>query len=198
MHHAHIRNAEPLPAYKFPARRIRLWTLPYEYPTSTENAETNGACGADGTGSQVSVEGAFASVPRVVGKEPGFEEAVCDERGRVEESHPPGVQRRLIMRRCCRIRLWTAAVSCLKSQADRILANDTSSHGAWKPLFVRCGRSQKCDPPTTGPDGTEERLKLLPKILARQPRAVHQAQLVDASQFTLEALEQFLRGVIQV
>lgn len=52
--------------------------------------------------------------------------------------------------------------------------------------------------PTTGPDGNQKRLKSLSKILARQPSVVHEPEMVNASQFNFEALEQFLRGVVQV
>jgi hypothetical protein len=172
--------------------------FPMSTPTNTENTETNGACGQTVRARKSGLKVPSLQCRELLAKSQAFKKQSATSAEESKNRTPPGVQRRLIMRRCCRIRLWTAAVSCLKSQADQILANDTGSHGAWKPLFVRCGRSQEYHPPTTGPDGTQERLKLLPKILACQPRAVHQAQLVDASQFTLEALEQFLRGVIQV
>jgi hypothetical protein len=55
-----------------------------------------------------------------------------------------------------------------------------------------------CDSPTTGPDGNQKPLESLSKILGRQPSGVHQQEIVDASQFNFEALEQFLRGVVQV
>ena len=54
-----------------------------------------------------------------------------------------------------------------------------------------------CDAPATGPDGNQKRLESLCKILARQPSGIHQPEIVNASQFNLEALEQFLRGVVQ-
>ena len=55
-----------------------------------------------------------------------------------------------------------------------------------------------CDSPAVGPDGNQDRLESLFKILARQPRGVHQPEIVNASQFHLEALKQFLRVVVQV
>jgi hypothetical protein len=55
-----------------------------------------------------------------------------------------------------------------------------------------------CDSPATGPDGTQERLESLAKILARQPGGVHKPEIVNASQFNLEALEQFLRRAVQL
>jgi hypothetical protein len=55
-----------------------------------------------------------------------------------------------------------------------------------------------CDSPPTGPDRNQKRLESLSKILARQPSGVHQLEIVDASQFNLEALEELLCGVVQV
>jgi hypothetical protein len=53
-----------------------------------------------------------------------------------------------------------------------------------------------CDSPATGPDGNQDRLKSLSKILARQPSGVHQPEIVNASH--LEALKQFLSVVVHV
>jgi hypothetical protein len=55
-----------------------------------------------------------------------------------------------------------------------------------------------CDSPATGPDGNQKRLKSLSKILACKPSRVHQLEIVNASQFKLETLEQFLSGVVQL
>jgi hypothetical protein len=54
-----------------------------------------------------------------------------------------------------------------------------------------------CDSPATGPDGNQKRLESLAKILARQPSGVYQQEIVNSPQFNLEALEQFLCGVVQ-
>jgi hypothetical protein len=54
----------------------------------------------------------FASVPRVVGGDPGFQGRVCDECGIIAESCPPGVQMS-IMRGCYCISLVDGnAASC--------------------------------------------------------------------------------------
>ncbi len=55
-----------------------------------------------------------------------------------------------------------------------------------------------CDSPATGPDGNQDRLESLSKILARKPSGVHQPEIVNPSQFNLEAFKQFLRVVVQV
>jgi len=55
-----------------------------------------------------------------------------------------------------------------------------------------------CDLPAASPDGNQKRLEPLSKILARKPRGIHQQEIVHGTQFNLEALEQFLRGVVQV
>jgi len=52
----------------------------------------------------------FASVPRVVGEEPGFQEGVYDERGRIEGSHLPGIRWRLSCKSAIAFRLWTATL----------------------------------------------------------------------------------------
>jgi hypothetical protein len=49
-----------------------------------------------------------ASVPRVVGEEPGFQGGVYDERGRVEESRLPEGGWRLSCGSAIAFRLWTA------------------------------------------------------------------------------------------
>ena len=55
-----------------------------------------------------------------------------------------------------------------------------------------------CDAPATDPDGNQDRLESLSKILARQPSGVHEPEIVNASQFHLEALKQFVCVVVQV
>ena len=60
------------------------------------------------------------------------------------------------------------------------------------------GFTGMCDSPATRPDGNQKRLESFSKILARQPSGVHQQEIVNTSQFNLEALEQFLCGVVQL
>jgi hypothetical protein len=55
-----------------------------------------------------------------------------------------------------------------------------------------------CDSPATRPDGNRKLLDPLSKILARQPSGVHKPKIVHASQFNFDALEQFLRRVVQL
>ena len=55
-----------------------------------------------------------------------------------------------------------------------------------------------CDSPAAGPDRNKERLEPISKFLARQPSCVHQAEIVNASQFHLETLEQFVCGIVQL
>ena len=55
-----------------------------------------------------------------------------------------------------------------------------------------------CDPPAAGSDRNQERLEPISKYLARQPRCVHQPEIVDASQFNFEAFEQLECGVVQL
>jgi hypothetical protein len=52
--------------------------------------------------------------------------------------------------------------------------------------------------PATGPDRNQERVEPVSKTLAREPIRVDQPEIVNASQFKLEALEQLLRGVVQL
>jgi hypothetical protein len=55
-----------------------------------------------------------------------------------------------------------------------------------------------CDSPATRPNGNQKRLESFSEILARQPSGVHQQEIVHTSEFNLEALEQFLCGVVQL
>jgi len=55
-----------------------------------------------------------------------------------------------------------------------------------------------CDSPAAGADRNQERLYPISKYLARQPSRIHQQEIVNASQFNLETLEKFLRGVVQL
>jgi len=54
-----------------------------------------------------------------------------------------------------------------------------------------------CDSPAAGPDRNQERLEPVSKFLARQPGCVHEPEVVNASQFYLETLEQFVCGIVQ-
>jgi hypothetical protein len=54
-----------------------------------------------------------------------------------------------------------------------------------------------CDSPAAGPDRNQERLEPISKTLAREPIRVDQPEIVNASQFKLETLEQLQCGVIQ-
>jgi len=61
-----------------------------------------------------------------------------------------------------------------------------------------CGFAGAGDSPATSTDGNKKLLEPLPKILARQPRRVHQLKIVHASQFSFETIKQFLRSVVQL
>jgi len=52
--------------------------------------------------------------------------------------------------------------------------------------------------PATGPDRNQKRLEPVSKTLASQPIRVDQPEIVNASQFKLETLEQLLCGVVQL
>jgi hypothetical protein len=54
------------------------------------------------------------------------------------------------------------------------------------------------DLPAAGSDRNQERLEPISKFLARQPRCVHQPEIVNASQLHLKAFEQFECGVVQL
>jgi hypothetical protein len=56
------------------------------------------------------VEDVFASVPRVVGEEPDFQEGSCDECGRFEGSYLSGVRWRLSCEGAIAFRLWKATL----------------------------------------------------------------------------------------
>ena len=65
-----------------------------------------------------------ASVLRVAGEGRGFPEAAYDECRRGAGSLPPGAKWRLSCAGAIALCLWMATRMLLKSQADRILAND--------------------------------------------------------------------------
>jgi hypothetical protein len=55
-----------------------------------------------------------------------------------------------------------------------------------------------CDSPAAGPDRNQERFEPITKFLAGQPSCVHQPKVVNASQFNLETVEQFVCGIVQL
>jgi len=55
-----------------------------------------------------------------------------------------------------------------------------------------------CDSPATGPDGNQERLQPISKILARQPGRIQQPEIVNTSQFQLKTLKKFVCGIVQL
>lgn len=52
--------------------------------------------------------------------------------------------------------------------------------------------------PTAGPDSNQDGLEPISKYLTREPSRVHQAEILNASQFNLETLKQFVCGVVEV
>ena len=54
-----------------------------------------------------------------------------------------------------------------------------------------------CDSSASSPDRTQKRIEPLFKFLACKPCRVQESEIVNASQFNLQTLEQFLRGVVQ-
>jgi hypothetical protein len=55
-----------------------------------------------------------------------------------------------------------------------------------------------CHAPATGPNGNQDGLDPISKFLARQPSSVHEAEIVNFSQFHLETFKQLVRGIVQV
>src|SRR5207302_4698140 len=73
---------------------------------------------------------AFASVPRVVGEEPGFQGEVCDEIGRGERLLLRGAKGRLSWSAAIEIRLRRSTPILLKTEVDRILARGRPSYAS--------------------------------------------------------------------
>jgi hypothetical protein len=86
-------------------------------------------------------------------------------------------------------------LTCPQGQVELARTPAASSSRVLRTIY---GFAGTCDSAAARPDGNKKPLEPFSKILARQPGGVHEPKIVHASQFNFEALEQFLRSVVQL